>query len=209
LGDYIIERLLLITDRLVIQGSDLLAALDASFSAGLRLLQFREKDLPNQERFLLGKEVKKLADSYGVKLIVNGDPSLALALNAVGVHLGRSTLPIQVVKNKLKFEGIIGYSAHTVDEAKEAFKFGADYVTLSPVFQPVSKTKSVQNLGLEIFRDEIDKVSGHVYALGGISSINAHDCIDAGAYGVAVVGSILGSDDPFHSTKEILKTVSD
>ena len=56
---------------------------------------------------------------------------------------------------------------------------------------------------------EIDKVSGHVYALGGISSINAHDCIDAGAYGVAVVGSILGSDDPFHSTKEILKTVSD
>lgn len=174
----------------------------------MRLLQFREKDLPNQKRYSLGKEVKELADSYGVKLIVNGDPSLALALNAVGVHLGRSTMSIQVVKNKLKFEGIIGYSAHTVNEAKEAFNFGADYVTLSPVFQPVSKTKSIQSLGLEIFRDEIHKIAGPVYALGGISSLNAHDCINAGAYGVAVVGSILASIDPFHSTKEILETVS-
>ena len=61
---------------------------------------------------------------------------------------------------------------------------------------------------LEIFRDEIHKIAGPVYALGGISSLNAHDCINAGAYGVAVVGSILASIDPFHSTKEILETVS-
>ena len=81
-------------------------------------------------------------------------------------------------------------------------------MTLSPIFQPISKTKSTQSLGLKVFRDEVSKFSGPVYALGGISPLNAFDCIDAGAYGVAVVGSILGSKDPFYSTKEILKIVS-
>ena len=174
----------------------------------MRFLQFRDKDLSNKKRYLLGKDVKKLSDSYGAKFIVNSDPSLALALNAFGVHLGKSTYPIEVVKNKLKFRGIIGYSAHTVDEVREAFNSGADYVTLSPIFQPISKTKSTQSLGLKVFRDEVSKFSGPVYAFGGISPLNAFDCIDAGAYGVAVVGSILGSKDPFYSTKEILKIVS-
>ena len=57
--------------------------------------------MPKKERFSLGKDIKKLSDSYRVKFIVNGDPSLALALDADGVHLGRNTLPIQVVRDKL------------------------------------------------------------------------------------------------------------
>ena len=164
--------------------------------------------MPKKERFSLGKDIKKLSDSYRVKFIVNGDPSLALALDADGVHLGRNTLPIQVVRDKLKFGGIIGYSAHTVKEVHYAFNSGADYVTLSPVFETISKTTSMPNLGLEIFREEIAKFSSPVYALGGVSSVNALDCLDAGAYGVAVVGAILGSDDPYSSTKEILNAIS-
>ena len=198
----------MITDRLIKRGYDLFASLDAAFLGGVRFLQFREKDLPANERFLLGKEIKELSDSYKVKFIVNGDPSLALALDADGVHLGRNTLPIRVVRDKLKFKGIIGYSAHSVEEVRDAFNSGADYVTLSPIFETISKTTSVPSLGLEIFKNEVSYISGPVYALGGISSANALGCINAGAYGVAVVGSILGTDDPSCSAKEILNIIS-
>ncbi|MED5579372.1 MAG: thiamine phosphate synthase [Nitrospinota bacterium] len=198
----------MITDRLIKREYDLFASLDAAFSGGVRFLQFREKDLPANERFLLGKEVKELSDLYKVKFIVNGDPSLALALGADGVHLGRNTLPIRVVRGKLKFKGIIGYSAHSVEEVRDAFNSGADYVTLSPIFESISKTTSVPSLGLEIFKNEVSYISGPVYALGGISPVNALGCINAGAYGVAVVGAILGTDDPSCSAKEILNIIS-
>ena len=142
-----LDSLYLITDRNVPEGGDLLGALRAALRGGVRFLQFREKDLPARARYELGRDVVRLAGEFGARVVVNGDPALALALGAAGVHLGKGTLPAGVVRERLGFAGLIGYSAHSGAEAAEAFSAGADFATLSPVFSSRSKSAALPLLG--------------------------------------------------------------
>ncbi len=191
-----LDPLYLITDRTVPPSGDLLGALEAALRGGVRLLQFREKDLSSRTRYELGGEVMRLASAHGAAVIVNGDPALAQALGADGVHLGKETLPVGVVRERLGYGGLIGYSAHGGREAEAAFAAGADFVTLSPVFPTRSKAARGAPLGLGEFGAQARGLPGPVYALGGVEAANAADCLRAGAHGVALIGAILGAEDP-------------
>ncbi len=191
-----LDSLYLITDRNVPEGGDLLGALRAALRGGVRFLQFREKDLPARARYELGRDVVRLAGEFGARVVVNGDPALALALGAAGVHLGKGTLPAGVVRERLGFAGLIGYSAHSGAEAAEAFSAGADFATLSPVFSSRSKSAALPLLGIEGFQREIRDLEGPVFALGGVDAGRAPGCIVAGARGVALIGAILAAADP-------------
>jgi len=198
-----LDPLYLITDRNASPSGDLPGALKGALKGGVRLVQFREKDLPVPERLALGREVMALAGAFSARVIVNGNPALADELGAAGVHLGKSTAPVGEVR--ATYHGLIGYSAHSGGEAAEAFAAGADFVTMSPVFLPTSKAASGPILGLEGFRFDVQACGGPVYALGGVSADNAAACIEAGAYGVALIGAILGAPDPARAVAEILK----
>lgn len=182
-----------------------MGALKSALEGGVRLVQFREKDLPAPERLVLGREVMALAGVFGARVIVNGDSALADELGAAGVHLGKSTAPVGEVR--AAYRGLIGYSAHSGGEAAEAFAAGADFVTLSPVFPPTSKAASGPCLGLAGFRFDVQACGGPVYALGGVSPDNAAACIEAGAYGVALIGAILSAADPARTAADILKAL--
>ncbi len=197
-----LDPLYLITDRNASPSGDLPGALKGALEGGVRLVQFREKDLPAPERLALGREVMTLAGAFGARVIVNGDPALADELGAAGVHLGKSTASVGEVR--ATYRGLIGYSAHSGGEAAEAFAAGADFVTLSPVFPPTSKAASGPVLGLEGFRFDVQACGGPVYALGGVSADNAAACIETGAHGVALIGAILGAPDPARAAAEIL-----
>jgi thiamine-phosphate pyrophosphorylase len=206
------DPLYLITDREVPRSKDFLGALKSALEGGVRFIQFREKDLPPRTRLELGEKVMALGRAYEATVIVNGDPALAQILGAAGVHLGKESLPIRAIRERLGYQGLIGYSAHSGPEAAEAFAEGADFVVLSPVFPTLSKYSSAPPLGLEGFRAELDHFfsSGEsfpVYALGGVSAENAADCLRAGAYGVSVVGGILGAKDPAAAAVEIRKVM--
>ena len=136
-----LDPLYLITDRNAPPSGDLPRALEAAFAGGVRFVQFREKDLAQEERLSLGREVASLADEHGARLLVNGDPELAEALGAVGVHLGKGTVSVSTLRSG-GYSGLIGYSAHSGVEAAGAFAQGADFVTLSPVFPTNSKFSS-------------------------------------------------------------------
>ncbi|MDP6279845.1 MAG: thiamine phosphate synthase, partial [Nitrospinota bacterium] len=85
------DPLYLITDRNAPPSGDITGALRGALEGGVRFLQFREKDLPRQERLDLGREVMSLAGEFGARVIVNGSPELAGELGAAGVHLGKAT----------------------------------------------------------------------------------------------------------------------
>jgi thiamine-phosphate pyrophosphorylase len=203
-----LDPLYLITDRSVPPGGAFLRALEGALEGGVRLIQFREKDLPARERLALGREVAALAAGAGARLIVNGDPELADALGAAGVQLGKATLPVDALRRR-GYGGWIGYSAHSGGEAAEAFAGGADFVTLSPVFPTRSKYSPGPVLGIEGFRFDVQACGGPVYALGGISAGNAAACIEAGAHGVALIGSILGAPDPARAAAAIRTALTD
>ena len=126
---------------------------------------------------------------------MNGDPELAEALGADGVHLGKGTVSVSTLRAE-GYSGLIGYSAHSGVEAADAFAQGADFVTLSPVFPTNSKFSSGPVLGLDAFERELTVAGGPVYALGGVGAANASACVERGAHGVALIGAILGAGRP-------------
>ncbi len=208
-----LDPIYLITDRNAPPSGDLLGALRSALEGGVRFLQFREKDLPTRERMALGEKVMALAAAFDAAVIVNGDPALAEALGAAGVHLGKTTRSVQEVRGRLGYKGLIGYSAHSGQEAADAFAAGAAFSVLSRVFPTKSKFTSGPVLGLDGFRAEMDRVSeagrsAPVYALGGVGVENTADCLRAGAYGVALIGGILGAADPAIAASEIRKAMS-
>lgn len=197
-----LDPLYLITDRNAPPSGGLPGALEAALLGGVRFIQFREKDLPFDERLKLGREVASCAAEHGARLIVNGDPELADALGADGVHLGKGTVSVSAMRAG-GYAGLIGYSAHSGEEAARAFAEGADFVTLSPVFPTKSKFSSGPLLGLEAFGRELKIAGGPVYALGGVGAQNAPACMERGARGVALIGAILGADDPARAAREV------
>ncbi len=197
-----LDPLYLITDRNAPPSGDLPRALEAALTGGVRFVQFREKDLPYEERLSLGREVASLADEHGARLLVNGDPELAEVLGADGVHLGKGTVSASTLRSG-GYAGLIGYSAHSGVEAAGAFAEGADFVTLSPVFPTNSKFSFGPVLGLDAFERELAVAGGPVYALGGVGAVNASACVERGAHGVALIGAILGARDPALAAREV------
>ena len=100
---------------------------------------------------------------------------------------------------------VLGYSAHSPEEAARAFAGGANYVSLSPVFRPLSKQGDFKPLGLEQFSEACSFLAGPVYALGGIRLDMASSIRLAGAAGAGVVSALLEAEDPAAAAETFLQ----
>jgi len=149
--------------------------------AGIRMFQLREKDLPSGEIFTLAEKTQNLLQGYDATLIINDRLDIALLVGANGVHLPSNGLPVEAIKHKFP-DVIVGKSCHTVDEAIQAEREGADYITFSPIFHTPKKGKPV---GLEGLKKVVEAVSIPVYALGGIIEEKIPEVLQTGAYGIA------------------------
>jgi thiamine-phosphate pyrophosphorylase len=215
-------RLYLITERALVPGGDLLLALEGALRGGADLIQLREKDLLGGEIYRLAESVKALVDSYQGRLLINDRVDVAAAVGAAGVHLGKAGIPVQNARAILGKRVLIGYSAHSVEEARMAQAMGADFVTLSPIFpgrkygknplpqgtaSPPETISSPNVLGLEGLKGACQKIEIPTFALGGVTEENAAGALEVGAYGVALISSILSSRDPAGKTREVLGAV--
>jgi len=117
------------------------------------------------------------------KILLHSDYKLAHKLKADGVHLTSSEFSdIQKAKDLGLF---IVVSTHSLEEALEAQKLGADLVTFSPVFATPNKGEPK---GVEELRKVVSKLSIGVIALGGImSSEQIEACRKSGAFGFASI----------------------
>ena len=151
---------------------------------GASVLQLRLKGAPTEEVMVRGAPFRLLCTEYEVTFVVNDDVQAALALLADGVHLGRDD-----EGSELAVEAglMLGRSASTPAEAKEAELAGAGYIGAGPVWSTPSKPDAEPPIGLDGLRAISDAVGIPVIAIGGIDATNARDCVDAGAFGVAVV----------------------
>ena len=118
---------------------------DEAEKAGVDYFLLREKDLSPQELLLLAQELRILL--HHTRLIINGQLDVALVCKADGVHLQKDNIPVAAVRAKYH-DLKIGYSAHSFEEMKQAEGEGADYVFISPIFEPLSKESSIPPHGL-------------------------------------------------------------
>ena len=179
-----LPRLYAITDSK--RYPDMLQRLEKALKKGIRMVQLREKELSGLEYYQLAKRVRELTQNYDAMLFINDRVDIALAVNADGVHLPEKGLPPSVVK-KIAPKLLVGYSAHSLEQALCAQEEGADFITLSPIFKTQSHPE-VEPIGLGLLKEVSQRLSIPVYALGGITWDRIKLCYKNGAYGIAGIG---------------------
>jgi thiamine-phosphate pyrophosphorylase len=186
--------------------SGLLGKVRVAIQAHVDWIQIREKDLPTRELLMLVQQAVSAVESQGgapgpggtrarsprTKIVVNDRLDVAIAASAAGVHLGRESGPVREVvrwcrNGNAPREFLIGVSCHSLSEAGEAESAGASYVILGPIFDTPSKRAFGQPLGLAQLSQVCAKVRIPVLAIGGVDMQNAHECLQAGAAGIAAI----------------------
>ena len=190
-------------------GRNVVEAVDRSLKGGARFFQLRDKEGPVIETWEYGRRVAALCSEPGADLLVNDRADLAVSLNAAGVHRPWRGLPLSAIRQVCGQDALVGVSTHGRDELDAAVGAGADFVTLSPVFEVTSKPDAGEPLGVERFGQMARSVDIPVFALGGITPERVEACMEAGAFGVAVMSGIVAADDPEEATRSYLEVLSD
>jgi len=199
-------RLYLVTDRrLFASTASLFTAVEDALRAGVRAVQLREKDLNIRELLNMAYRMKELTDRYGARLFINDRVDVAIAVEAHGVHLGQNSIPASAAKKVSKGRLIVGVSTHSITEALDAAKDGADFITFGPVYQTSSKLKYGEPVGIDALKTVCSKVSIPIIAIGGIKIDKIKEVMDCGVDGVAVISAILASDDIKLTTEGFLR----
>ncbi|MDQ0504657.1 thiamine phosphate synthase [Xanthobacter agilis] len=185
--------LLLITDRTQARG-DLADVVAAACAGGCRWISLREKDLPAIEQLALFARLRTATAPFGARLTLHGTPELAQAAGADGVHLPDGGDPVQA-RAILGPATLVGLSVHRPDAAAMDPAV-TDYITASPIFLTTSKPGYGPALGLGGLRAFVAAARVPVIALGGITARVAAGCRDAGAAGLAVMGTVMRAADP-------------
>ena len=188
--------LYLVTDSTLAMGRPLPDVVRTALDGGVTCVQVREKDLPSRAYIEQLLSVRPLLRERGIPLFVNDRVDVALAVEADGVHLGQTDLPLAMARRVAAGRLVIGVSCESVQDATDAERGGADYVSVSPIFATPTKTDTAPALGLDGVRAVRRAVRVPVVAIGGINATNAADVIRAGADGICVVSAIVSAPDP-------------
>ncbi len=168
------------------------SAVPLILEAGIRWVQYREKNKTRREMFFDALKLREITRSFGACFIVNDYADIALAVDADGVHLGQDDLPIKEAR-RIMGSRIIGISTRNVQEAVEAERDGADYIGFGSIFLTTTKEDTVLQ-GLDALRRIRQSVKIPVVAIGGINTDNVKAVFDAGCDGVAVSSGLLRGD---------------
>lgn len=202
------SRLLVVTDRHQTKGRSLVPLLQQVLTAGTSAIQLRERDLSARELVTLAREVQAVTASSKSQLLINDRVDVALALEGVGVHLRRNSLPLPVARQMLGSQRLLGISVHAVEEAMQAEAQGADYIVLGPIYETPSKQTFGPPLGIHTLEKACKLVRIPIIGIGGVTAARAREMRRAGAFGAAVITAIFGADDVESATRELLDAVT-
>ena len=201
--------LYLVTDRGLARGRSTLEIVKAAVQGGVTCVQLREKKCSTLDFIEQARTVKDFLKARGVPLVINDRVDVALAVEADGVHLGQTDMPLAIAKKILGGSMFIGISAESLEDALEAEKGGADYLGVSPIYGTPTKTDTAPALGLEGLRDIRKAVNIPLVGIGGLNPSNAREVIRNGADGVAVVSAIVAADDPGQAAAELKRIIDE
>jgi len=182
-----------------------LATTHALLQAGAPLVQVRTKAVDDRTRLRAASGVMRSARTTGATCLVNDRVDIALAAGADGVHVGTDDLPATVARRLLGPDLIVGATCRNAEDARRAEGEGASYLGVGPVFATSTKTGLPEPMGPRGVEAVAAAVDVPVIAISGISVDNAAAVLDAGAWGVAVVGAVYGADDPVASLRQLME----
>jgi len=197
-------RVLVLTDRELAGGRDVLEVVRLALEGGARAIQLRNKGDPPRELLALGRELRSLTRERQALLFVNDRADVALALEADGVHVGPHDIPVRDVRAIAPDGFFIGRSADDPAVAWRAMVDGADYIGCGTVYATTTKKDAGDVIGLAGLEAVVRAVSIPVVAIGGITVERAAEVARTGAAGVAVVGAVMSAPDPAAAVRRLL-----
>lgn len=184
-----------ITDSTFFSEEEFLYRVEQALQGGVTIMQLREKNRSTREYLELAKKVHHLTGKYNVPLIINDRVDVALAMDAEGVHVGASDLPVSLARELMGKDKIVGATAKTVLWAKEAYEQGADYLGVGAIYPTTTKVKTVLT-STDTLRDICHAVPIPVNAIGGLNRDNIDILAGIPIAGICVVSAIMKADDP-------------
>ncbi|WP_394167409.1 thiamine phosphate synthase [Photobacterium piscicola] len=182
-------------------------------AGGVTMVQIREKHGDVRAFIQRAETVKAIlqqaytATGRHIPLIINDRVDVALAVNADGVHLGQTDMPVALARQLLGKDKLLGLSIETEQQLIDCASLPIDYIGLSAIFATATKTNLITHWGLEGLQRAAAICPFPIVAIGGINHTNLTEVMTAGADGVAIVSAISHADDPRQAAAEILTTI--
>ena len=196
------SSLYFITDSSGFEESEFLYRVEQALQGGVTLLQLREKDKSTREYIELAQKVHTIAKGYNVPLIIDDRVDVALAIDAEGVHVGQSDMPVILARKLMGENKIVGATTKTVEQAKEAYEQGADYLGVGAIYPTTTKVKTILT-STETLHNICEAVEIPVNAIGGLNKDNIDILEGIHIAGICVVSAIMKADDPKKATEEL------
>ncbi len=186
----------LIADPSVVPGDRFLLVVEDALRGGVTAVQLRDKTSPAHVLVDRAAALARLAHAYGATFIVNDRADVAMAVDAGGVHLGPDDLPVSAARRIVPARMLVGFSAGTPEEAREAARNGASYLGVGAVRPTQTKVDAGDPVGVAGVASVRAATRLPMVAIGGVQLADVPALIAAGADGVAVARAILESADP-------------
>ena len=183
-----------VTDRAWVGKQSLYEQVESALKGGATCVQLREKELDDDAFLNEAIEISALCKQYGVPFFINDNVEIAIKCHADGIHVGQEDMEAAQVRQRVGNDMMIGVSVHSVEEALEAVRNGADCLGVGAMFSTSTKT-DVNVLPKETLRDICAAVDIPVVAIGGIGKSNISQLAGTGVDGVALVSAIFAADD--------------
>ena len=183
-----------VTDRAWVGRQSLYEQVESALKGGVTCVQLREKELGEEAFLAEAVEIAALCKRYGVPFFVNDNVEIAIKCKADGIHVGQEDMKAAQVREWVGDNMMIGVSVHSVEEALEAVRNGADYLGVGAMFSTSTKT-DVDVLPMEVLQDICSAVDVPVVSIGGIGKNNISQLAGTGVDGVALVSAIFAAND--------------
>lgn len=180
---------------------------EAAVSGGVNAVLLRDKEAPAARLLETAKRLR-LVTQGKARLLVHTNASVAREARADGWHCAAGALHPSPTPGL-----ILGFSVHSVEEARRAASRGAEYLLGGAIFASSSHPER-QPAGLETLSALCAATSVPVLAIGGVVPDNAAACLQAGSAGIAVLSPFMRAADPaavarsYRSALESVKSLS-
>ena len=197
-----------ITDSTGFTEAEFLRRTEAALQGGVTCLQLREKDKITRDYLALAEKVHALTNRYHVPLIIDDRLDIAMAMDAEGVHLGQSDMPIHIARKLFGPDKIIGATAKTVPQALEAWEQGADNLGVGAIYPTTTKVKTILT-STDTLAAICKAVPIPVNAIGGLNRENIEILSGIPIAGICVVSAIMKAEDPKQAAIDLRKKAAE
>jgi len=175
---------------------------------GVTAVQLRsEHEFSGKNWYYAALALKEALSDTHVPLFINDHVDIALAIDADGVHIGQSDLPVDVTRKLIGNNKWLGFSVANRQQLDEVSWQLVDYIGIGPIYPTTTKQDAAPAMGMPQLTQLVRLKQCPAVAIGGININNATPVLQSGIEGIAVVSAICGQKNIQQATLSLLEKV--